>query len=117
MPWAHAQLDQLALGFGRKVGREQRQHAVGAFEQQNFRLGRIDVAEIVAQRVVGDLAQRAGQFHTSGSPAHNHERQPGLALFGIGFALGLLEGIRIRRRISVASSMVFRPGAIRAHSS
>ncbi len=48
----------------------------------------IDLAEVVAQRVVGDLAQRAGQLRASGPAADDHERHPRAQLFRIRFAFG-----------------------------
>ena len=50
-----------------------------------------DRAEVVAQRVVRDLAQGAGELHARRPAADEHERHPRLAQLGIGLALGGLE--------------------------
>jgi hypothetical protein len=44
----------------REVGGIGRQHPGGVIQQQNPGLLRVDVPEMPFQRVVGDLAQRAG---------------------------------------------------------
>ena len=79
------------LGLGRKIRRKQRQHAVLALDQQDLGVGRIDAAEIVAQGVVGNLPQRAGQFHPGRPAPHNREGQPRPAFLRVLFALGALE--------------------------
>jgi hypothetical protein len=48
--------------------------------------------EIVPQRIVGDFAQRAGQFDAGRSAANDYESEPGVALRGVRLALGLFIG-------------------------
>src|ERR1035441_3009240 len=62
-----------------------------ALDEHDGGLARVDVAEVVAQGVVGDLAERAGQFDAGGAAAHDDEVQPGAARGGIRLALGALE--------------------------
>ena len=75
----------------REVRREGWQHAVLAFDQQDSGFSRIDVMEIAPQRVVGDFAQRAGQFDAGRAAADDHEGKPGVALRGVRLALGLFK--------------------------
>jgi hypothetical protein len=89
---AYAQGDQLFLGLGGKIRGKQRQHPVLALDQQDLGIRGIDAAEIVAQGVVGDFAQGAGELHTSRPAADNHEGQPRAAFLEVRFALGALEG-------------------------
>ncbi len=53
--------------------------------------GRVDDAEVAAQRGVGDLAESAGQLDAGRSAAHDDERQQGPAFLGVRAALGPLE--------------------------
>src|SRR5579863_6408335 len=54
----------------------------------------MDGPEIVTEGIVGDFGERAGEFDSGGPSADNHERQPGAALRGIGFAFGGFERIK-----------------------
>ncbi len=80
---AHAQGDQLALGLLRKIRWEAWAARAARPPPENGRFARIDVAEVVPQRVVGDLAQRSRQFHARRSAAHDDEVQPRAALLGV----------------------------------
>ncbi len=44
------------------------------------RVARVDVAEVVAERVVGDLGQRSGHFDAGGAAADEDEGEPGALL-------------------------------------
>ena len=61
------------MRFGRQLGRIGGEDAVGCFDEQHVGVGRIDVAEFVAQRVARDLGQRAGQLDAGGAAADDHE--------------------------------------------
>ena len=82
------QRDSRLLG---EIGRKGREHALRTLDQQDRRIGRIDVAEVAAQRVVRDLAQSARQFHTGGSAADDDEGEPRLPRRRIDLPLGRLE--------------------------
>ena len=83
-------LQHAPRGFG-KLRRVRWQRAVRAFHQDDARLRGIDRAEIVAQRIVSDFAQRARQLCACGPCAHDHERHPRLQLFRIALALRRFE--------------------------
>ena len=51
----------------------------------------VDIAKIVAQRVIGNFAERAGKLHARRSAADDHERHPGAELLRVGLALGRFE--------------------------
>ena len=94
------------------------EHARPGFDQQHARLARIDVAEVVAQRVPRDLGQRARELDARGPAADHREREAGIAARVIRRPPRLLRmprarggGSRTRRRD------VLRPGACRSHSS
>ena len=53
--------------------------------------GRVDVPEVVTQRVVGDLSQRPRQFDARRATAHHHKGQPCSAGVGVELALGFLK--------------------------
>jgi hypothetical protein len=55
---------------------ERGQDPIQRLHEHDPGLGRIDGPEIAAQRVAGDLAQRAGQLGAGGPAAHDHERHP-----------------------------------------
>jgi hypothetical protein len=68
------------------------QDALGAFDENDASARWVDIAEIVAQRVVRNFGKRASQLDAGWSSAHDDEGQPGAELLGIAFALGSLEG-------------------------
>ena len=57
-----------------------------------LRLVGVDRAEIALERVVRDLAERAGQLDAGRAAADDDERHPGAPPLGVGLALGGLEG-------------------------
>ena len=68
-------------------------------------------AEVGAQRVAGDLGDRAGQLDAGRPAADDDEREPGARRRSGRLELGGLErAAGSRRRISGASSSDFRPG-------
>src|SRR5882762_8333030 len=67
-------------------------NTAGTFDENDARFGRIDIPEIVAQRVVGNFPKSAGQLCTGGPSADNHESHPGAQLFWIDLALSSFEG-------------------------
>ena len=90
---ANSQTNKLPFGGGGEAFRKRCQHARQSIEQQDPRLLGMDGAEIVAQRIVGDLGQGSGEFHASGPRADNHKSQPAAAGLGIGLSLSGLEGV------------------------
>ena len=83
---------ELPLGRGRPVRRVGRQDAVDRLDEDDPGLAGPDRPEVAPERVVGDLAERAGQLDAGRSAADEHERHPGPSSFGVGLALGGLEG-------------------------
>src|ERR1039458_1943477 len=96
-------------------------------DRKDGALRRVDAAKVVPQRIVGDLPQRARQFHACGARAYNRERQPRAAFRGVRLALGAferqqnaaadlrgvfdgLESRRQRRPIVVTEIMMMRAG-------
>jgi hypothetical protein len=72
--------------------REGRQHARARFDQHDARVARIDGAEVVAQRDMGELGDGARHLHARRAGADHHERQETPARFGVVGLLGLFEG-------------------------
>src|SRR5208282_1398219 len=68
------------------------ENPVPAFEQQDLRFARIDAAEIMPQRVVGDLAQRACKLDAGRTASDQNEGQPRAALFRVRLHLGRFIG-------------------------
>ncbi|MCW0450731.1 hypothetical protein NB706_003565 [Xanthomonas sacchari] len=87
----HAELLQLFLRLGREVFGERGQHPRAGLDQPHPRLGRVDAAELVLQRVPGDLRQGAGQLDPGGAAADDGEAEPGRARGGVGFRFGTFE--------------------------
>ena len=109
-------LQHLARGFG-ELRRISRKRAVSSFHKNDARLRGINLAEIVAQRVVRDLAQRASQLRASWPCADDHERHPRASFSGSRSRSAASNARSMRPRIAVASSRFFRPGANCSHSS
>ena len=104
--------------FSDSVRRVGRQDAVGALEQDHTGLGRVDAPEVARQRMLRDLAERAGELDPRGSAADDDEREPGPARSPASVSRSAPSNAeRTRRRISSASPMLFRPGAIGVQSS
>ena len=93
-----------------------RQHPVHRLDEDDLRVRRTDGPEVALERVAGDLAERAGELDPGRAAADEHERHPLAPPVRVGLAFGGLERDEDPRRISVASSMVLRPGASVAHS-
>ena len=87
----HTQIDEVLLGFARKIRRIRRQHAIGSVQKQDASFLGADGAELVFQRVASDLAQRARELDARGAGAYNHECQPCAAEDRIALPLGSLE--------------------------
>ena len=60
-------------------------------DQEDPRVLRADRAEVAPQRVVRDLAERAGELDAGRAAADDDERHPRPPPLGIGLALGGLE--------------------------
>ena len=81
----HAEMDELPLGFFRKAGRQMRQDARSAFEQNDVRLRGINAAEIQIHHRARQFGEGAGEFH-AGRPAANHDNGHEPVVFdGVGF--------------------------------
>jgi hypothetical protein len=87
----HAQPLQLPPRRRRPVGRVGRQDAVEGLDEDDPGVGRVDRAEVAPERVVGDLAQRAGQLHPGRASAHHHEGHPLLPTLDVRLAFGGFE--------------------------
>ena len=86
-----AELLQLLSRFGRQLGHEAAEHAIGALEQHDARMRRINASELHRQGVQRDLAHRAGHLDAGGSGADDDKGHPRSALRRVGAALGTLE--------------------------
>ena len=82
---------ELAPGRRGPVGRIGRQDPVHRLDQDDPGVGRVDRPEVAAERVAGDLAERAGQLHARRPAADEHERHPLAPPFRIGFPFRGLE--------------------------
>ena len=67
---------ELALRRGRPIGRIGRQDPVHRLDEDDPGLARPDRPEVALERVVGDLAERAGELDAGRSAADEHERHP-----------------------------------------
>ena len=87
-----------------------------ALEQQDARRLGPDVAEVLPQRLPRDLGERAGELDAGRAAADDHEgQQPPLRGRSVSRSAAS-NASSTCRRISSASSSVFRPGARAAHS-
>ena len=115
----HAQPLQLGRRLRRQLGRVGRQDAVRRLDEQDRgrRAGRCGGSR-AAQRVVGDLGDGAGQLDAGRPAADDDERQPARARrSGRSRARPPRRPAARGGASSVASSIVFSPGASRSHSS
>ena len=88
----HAQTLQLLDGAGGELLREGGEHPGASFEEDDPGLRRVDGAEVVLERLAGDLGQGPGQLHP-GRPRSNHdERQQCPAHLRVLLPLRLLVG-------------------------
>jgi len=104
-------------GARRKLLRIHRKHAVGAFHQNDAGVGGINLAEVPAQRVVGISPSAPASSAPVGPPPTITNVIHARSFSGSGSRSAVSKANRILRRMSVASSMVFRPGANSSHSS
>src|SRR4051812_43503900 len=63
-----------------------------ALDEQDARRLRLDVAEVLAQRLACDLRQRAGELDAGGPAADDHERRQPALRVGVRLALCRLVG-------------------------
>ena len=70
---------------------QMRQHRRSGLDQTNARGAWIDVAELRAQRVSGDVGERARELHPGRAPTDDREVQPCVAQRGVRRRLGVLE--------------------------
>ena len=82
---------ELAPGRRRTIRRVGRQDPVHRLDEQDPGVGRVDRAEVAAERVAGDLAERSGQLDARRPAADDDERHPLAPPLGIVLALGRLE--------------------------
>ena len=108
---------ELLTRFCRERGRIGRQDAVGALEQDDARLRRVDAAEIEREGMPGDFAEGPGELDARGAGTDHDERQPGVAPDRVFFTLGELERREDAAADSSASPMLLSPGAKGIHSS
>jgi len=101
-----------ALGIGREILREARQHAAARLRSGSPALAGVDIAKVRRHRDMRELRDGAGKFDPGRAGADDHECQPRGTTLRIGLAA------RRARRPSesgaglvVASSSVFSPGA------
>ena len=92
---ARADLDaepgQAARRRAGEIGGEAREETGPALEEDHARVRRIDGAEVPGDGVAGDLREGAGQLHSGGPAAHDHEGEQGGALGAVLRALRRLE--------------------------
>ena len=81
--------------------------------EDDMRLRGVDMAEVARQRVPGDLGERPGELDPGRPGADDDEPEPGGPRAGSVSRSAASKAKRMRRRISSASSMLFRPGANR----
>ena len=91
--------------------------ALAAVEEQDPGVLRADGAELVVQRVGGELADLPGQLDPGRPAADEGEGQPAPPLVASAAVSASSNAPKILRRIASASAIVFMPGAHRANSS
>ena len=87
-----------------------------ALDENYSRRRGVDLSEIAAQRVSCDCGQHAGQFNAGRSTANDDEGQKRTRSSASEALSACSNAVKNRRRISMASSMLFRPGAMASHS-
>ena len=65
----HTFLEKRLLGGFRKIFGERLQDSFHTLDEDDFCVSRIDIPEVVLQRVVGDLGKSAGEFDPRGPSA------------------------------------------------
>src|SRR5262249_56127252 len=73
-------------------GRESRKHAIGCLHEHDARSRWIERAKLTRETVLGQLGDRAGQFHAGRTAANNDEGEPSPPLRFVLTALRRLEG-------------------------
>jgi hypothetical protein len=73
--------------------------------------------EVAPQRVVGDLRDLSGELDAAGPPPTTTNVSQSRRRWASVSSSAASKALRIRRRISIASSSVFSPGAAERHSS
>jgi hypothetical protein len=89
----HAELLQRPLGLVRKVFGIGRQNPRASLEQEDLRVGRTHPPEVVLERVVRDLRERARHFDARRSAADDDEVQPRPPLNRVARPLRPFEGV------------------------
>ena len=96
-------------GYGGRTGPSPRRATIRASAGRIDRKSRRSVSRAISPRA-------PDQLDPGRAAADDHERHPGTAEAGSASRSAASKAMRIRRRISVASSSVLRPGATAAHS-
>ena len=113
-----AELFERLLRVGRELLIETGQDARAGLDQNDARGARVDMPEILAQILMRQLGDGAGEFDAGRTGADDDEgQQRRLASAGPVRARPRSKASRMRRRMVVASSSVLRPGAKGSHSS
>lgn len=115
-PHFNAELFKAALGRRGEGRIEGGKHARPGFDQDDARLGRIDVSEIPGKRLFCQLGNRAGHFNAGRSCPYDDEVEQPTALFLVGFRLRLFKGEKDAPP-EISWWMRFSPGACLPHSS
>src|SRR5205814_5116779 len=89
--WSDAELLERTLRLARERRREAREDAVGGLDEQHARGARVDLAEVAAQRIPGELGDLPGHLDAGRAAADDDERQPASPLLFVGLDLGGLE--------------------------
>src|SRR5579863_2995156 len=82
--------EHFSRGLG-KLRRIRGENAIGGFDEDDAGFRRVNVAEVIEERVVRDFAESAGEFDARWAGADDDESEAGADFFGIGFALGGFE--------------------------
>ena len=87
-----AKLFERGSGSLRERRIERREQARRRLHQDDARGARVDGAEVLGKRAIGQLGDRAGHLDAGRAAADDHEIQKPRPLGRIGFGLGLFEG-------------------------
>ena len=90
-PHLNPELLEHALCFERKIPGVCLQHPFSALDHDHARLARIEVTEVAADSVSGNLGDRASELDAGRAATDDHERQERLAPRIVLFALGHLK--------------------------
>ena len=104
-PAAEHQLDataaQKALGRRREARMHGPQDPVARIHEHDAAVGRIHLAEVAAEALLGEIAERAGQLAARGAAADHHHRLQEAAALTVRRLLGLLD-----RRQQAAADLI-----------